>query len=122
MPQTALVLDDDELCRVLLSEILKEKNIEVSAYSDPAEFFAAQEQQRVRTAFDYVITDNQMPGMNGIEFLQILKQLDGTPPDSCLAIVSGSWNSTDLDCAKKLGCRIFSKPFQLTQLHEWIDS
>ncbi len=122
MQQTALVLDDDMLCRTLLSEILRAKNINVTSFSDPAEFFEANSNQLTNNHFDFILTDNQMPGMTGAEFLKKLKSQGLDVPDHRLAIISGSWSGSDLQLAKDLGCEIFTKPYEIPQLYQWLES
>ncbi len=122
MTRTALILDDDVVCRTLLAEIVRAKNILVSSFTDPGSYFATQPVQGEPVPYDYILTDNQMPGMTGIEFLRKLADLGWAPPKDRVAIISGSWTDDDLQKARELGCRIFSKPYQVRQLHQWLDS
>jgi hypothetical protein len=35
--------------------------------------------------------------------------------------MSAAWADAQLEQAKRLGCRIFRKPFQIKELNEWLD-
>ena len=65
-----MVVDDERLVRWSISNGLKKDAHEVSTARDANEALQKAENQ----PFDVVIVDYRMPGMNGIELLQILKQ------------------------------------------------
>lgn len=66
---TILVVDDEPNYLVVLSELLKDEGFEVFTASDGAEGLKIVKD----VDLDVVITDMQMPGMNGIEFLRKIK-------------------------------------------------
>ncbi|UCD64836.1 MAG: response regulator, partial [Candidatus Zixiibacteriota bacterium] len=67
-----IVVDDEKRMCDSLSALLSDEGYQVEAYQDPSE--AA---QAVRTGrVDLVITDIKMPGVDGLELLQIVKQVD----------------------------------------------
>ncbi len=122
--QTALVLDDNNICRLLLVEIMKERNLKVSAYADPVSYLEDHRdiQEGQPLLFDFILTDNQMPGMTGLEFLQQLKEMGVAPPAERIGVISGNWSDRELHLASALGCQIFAKPYDISKLHEWIDA
>ncbi|MCI0439403.1 MAG: response regulator, partial [Chloroflexi bacterium] len=61
-----LVVDDEEIIRVLLTEILIEDGYEVTTAANGEEAVQFLKSSR----FDLLISDMVMPGMNGIEVLQ----------------------------------------------------
>jgi signal transduction histidine kinase/CheY-like chemotaxis protein len=63
------VVDDDVNLLRLTSEILKKHNYRVFSFTDPNEALNAMQ----KTPFDILITDIQMPNMDGFEFIQKLK-------------------------------------------------
>ncbi|PID75374.1 MAG: DNA-binding response regulator [Deltaproteobacteria bacterium] len=71
-----LVVDDEPNYLVVLSELLKDENFEV--------FTASSAVDGLKTVkdvdLDVVITDMQMPGMNGLEFLQEIQKIKRTLP------------------------------------------
>ena len=122
--QTALVLDDNSICRFLLAEIMKERNIKVSAYADPVSCLEKHlaDLEKQPFLFDFILTDNQMPGMTGLEFLQKLQEKGVALRVERVAVISGNWSEQELQQARSLGCRIFAKPCDISRLHEWIDT
>jgi signal transduction histidine kinase/CheY-like chemotaxis protein len=67
---TAVVVDDDPNLLGLTTEILRQNQIKVLAYSNPLKALSAIE----NNAFDIVLTDIQMPEIDGFEFLEKLKK------------------------------------------------
>jgi hypothetical protein len=35
--------------------------------------------------------------------------------------MSGNWPTEDEAIARKLGCKIFNKPFNMSEMEEWLD-
>ena len=71
-----LIVDDDEIIRVILSKLIKKEGFEVLV-ADRGE--RALEMIRSRTA-DLLITDIMMPGMDGMELFRKAKELDRELP------------------------------------------
>jgi len=65
-----LVVDDHEAARRSMADILGCAGHEVACVASAAEALAELD----RSDFDVVITDLQMPGMNGLEFIRALEQ------------------------------------------------
>ena len=67
-----LVIDDEEIIRNLLTDVLTESGYEVVAVAG-----AEEAMEKVKEApFEVVITDLMMPGMNGIEVLRKVKKVN----------------------------------------------
>ena len=77
-----LVIDDEESIRLLLEVSLKHKGYEVVLAADGEEGIKAFQKSRP----PIVITDIKMPGMDGIEVLKRIRQLD---PDTRVIVVTG---------------------------------
>ncbi len=70
------VVDDKELIRDSLAETLAREDHEVRAFADPVEALEA-----VRTgAFDLVLTDLKMPGMDGISLIREMRAANCDTP------------------------------------------
>ena len=102
-----LVIDDNAAIRELLRFILEEEGYEVIEAADGAE--GLQRYQAAPT--DLVITDLQMPGMDGLELLKALRRVVPTPT---LTAISGDREA--LIQAKGLTPHTFAKPLLLEQV------
>lgn len=67
-----LVVEDEMLIRTLLLEVLSDNGFEVSLARDGEESL----EQLGTNSFDLVITDIQMPGVDGIKMLKEMKKAD----------------------------------------------
>lgn len=113
-----LIVDDDELARFTLREILEEVGHEVS---EAASGDACLEMQK-RTPFDVVVTDIIMPGREGIETVMELKR---AYPDLRVIAISGggrTHNMSYLDFARRFGAdATLAKPFTGEELLAAVD-
>ncbi len=119
----ALIFEDDELLQELLTRILTDEQFEVTAFSNPTNFIAQCKRCHHRVSdpcFDVLITDNMMPSMSGIEFLEILKDVGCKLADHRKAICSGAWSADDLNRARKCSAKVFDKPYQMDELIQWV--
>ena len=113
--RTVLVVDDHEEIRVLLREILEERNYRVfEAHNGKAACAEA-----LRNRIDLVITDLVMPEQEGIETIQMLREL---VPGLKIIAISGSPEGSYLRVARHLGAHeAFRKPFSCHALAGAVD-
>ncbi|MEW6536714.1 MAG: response regulator [Candidatus Auribacterota bacterium] len=105
-----LVVDDDELICCLLKDILNRQNCAVTTVLNGA---SALETLRAN-AFDLVITDVNMPGMNGIVLMEEIKRIS---PDLPVIVITGGGNEEIAVKALKSGAFNFCrKPFEIEEL------
>lgn len=90
-PLDILVVDDEQLVRELLAELLGRKENRVVAAVDGKDGLAKFREQR----FDVVIVDRAMPGMNGDELAQHVKREAPWIPVIMLTGFGGLMNATD---------------------------
>jgi CheY-like chemotaxis protein len=102
-----LVIDDNAAIRELLRLVLEEEGYEVIEAADGAE--GLQRYQGAPT--DLVITDLQMPGMDGLELLRALQSMVPTP---VLMAISGDRGA--LTQARRFTPHTFAKPLPLEQV------
>jgi CheY-like chemotaxis protein len=102
-----LVIDDNAAIRELLRLVLEEEGYEVIEAADGAE--GLQRYQGAPT--DLVITDLQMPGMDGLELLRALQSMVPTP---VLMAISGDRDA--LTQARRFTPHTFAKPLPLEQV------
>jgi CheY-like chemotaxis protein len=121
-----VVIDDMEFCRDFLTDLLQERGYQVSSFDSARSFVvcAAAEERCPYTqpCADLVLLDNQMPGLSGIDFLTQQRAKGCQLKASQFAIFSGSWTPDEEKCVENFGCQIFSKPYDVNALFNWLDN
>lgn len=108
-----LLVDDDEVLRVVQSDFLRRFGYEIHAAEDgraAMKYLAAQ-------SVDLVVTDMVMPGSDGVEVIRHIRKT--YPQLKIIAISGGGATKRDLllDIARVLGvARTLEKPFTMTAL------
>ena len=113
-----LVIDDNEMVRDILSDLLEEEGHEVRTATEGRGGLALLE----NFVADVVITDILMPGQEGIETIQ---ELRANNPETKIVAISGGgtrYGVSFLDMAEKLGAHAtLSKPIDATELSALIE-
>lgn len=88
-----LLVDDDPLQLALTEEYLRQNHVEVSSCTDPFSVVALLQ----KTSFDAVITDIQMPGMDGYQLLESIRNscIPGTENLPVIALSASVENEHD---------------------------
>lgn len=112
-PATAarlLVVDDEAPQQHALAEILADEGYAVDGCTDPAEALARLRQQR----YDLLLTDLQMPGMDGIALVRAAQAID---PD-LVAVLMTAYGSigTAVEAMKTGALDYVLKPFRATAI------
>ena len=71
------------------------------------------------TCADIIITDIDMPKITGLDFIE--NQLKRGCKVRNLATMSGSWSDSQMKRAAELGCKAFTKPFDINELMSWLN-
>jgi DNA-binding response OmpR family regulator len=105
-----LVVDDDIGCLQMLSLFLESEGFDVTATSDGAKALEILENNK----FKMIITDFNMPAMNGVELaIKVRERHSGTP----IVLLTGSEISAVIEEAVSAGIsEIFCKPLHLKRL------
>ena len=82
MQKRALVVDDDDFVRNVLSILLEAHHYEVEATGSPQKALEIIAHRR----FDVVLTDYEMPGMNGIDLVRLVREKS---PCSIVILMTG---------------------------------
>jgi two-component system nitrogen regulation response regulator NtrX len=107
MPNSVLVVDDEEGIRQTLAGVLEDEGLSVETAASGEECMALFE----RRLFSCVLLDVWLPGIDGIETLQRLKT---TYPDTAVIMISGHGNIETAVRATRLGALDFiEKPLQI---------
>jgi DNA-binding NtrC family response regulator len=120
----ALIFDDDVLILQLYKDVLSKMDYEVFTYNEPTvcpiyEKNAERCNQNNPCA-DIVITDFEMPKMNGIELLQNQSKR-GCPVDfRNKALISGHGSFANAETIKQLGVSFFTKPINIGEFCKWV--
>lgn len=108
------LVDDDELLRELLSDLLELAGLEVEQYGSGTSFLAAAEKSKA----ECLVVDVQLGDITGIE---MTKQLAGSGFSFPVIFITGSADATFERQAEDVGCVAFlRKPFRREQLIEAI--
>ena len=116
MPRVALVVDDSMLIRHTVCRFLEERGFSVESASNGQE--ALETLKRIRP--DIIITDMQMPKMNGGEFITALKSQPATA-NIPVVIVAGRQSGFD-ESEKRAQFAIFKDIDIETQLAKALET
>ena len=124
MKYRTILCEDNESVREILNFILLERGHEVFSYKDAGDCPLSTSPEckcnHENPCADLIISDVSMPKVNGLEFIQKLKN------NGCriknIALVSGYWIEKDILKAEELGCAVFHKPVAPEELFKWIDA
>jgi CheY-like chemotaxis protein len=110
-----LVVDDNNVFRIVVSKMLSRLGYEVSS-ADSGEnglnIF-------LKNQFDIVLSDYEMPGMDGVAFAGCVKQ---SSPRTRVVIMTGAGRDTVFSRKSTAVDEVISKPFTLAQIDETIQN
>ena len=122
----AVVIDDLELFRNLLTEVLERRGYEVTSFATPHEYGCAKKNtchcNSSVEKIDLLLTDNRLSPISGLELIEQLKKLNCRQLAGHRAILSGSWTHEEKTKARQLGCHTFDKPCSVATINAWLDN
>src|SRR5659263_68518 len=105
-----MVIDNEEgLCR-MMEAVLSDNGYAVTAFTRPfeaVEIFQAGQ-------WDLIVTDIKMPGMDGLELLQKVKQKDPSIP--VIMVTAYATVEKSIQALRKGACDMLTKPFEPDEL------
>jgi len=104
----ALIVEDDPAIRRLVEKLLSRQKIDIDTASD-----GQMAMECLRTGdYTVIVLDLMVPGINGFELIEAVKQLPKRPPVAVVSAVSHqALTQLDLDVVKL----VISKPFDVDE-------
>jgi CheY-like chemotaxis protein len=125
MKKRAVVIDDESFCRYSLSKLLQKKGYDVicsdSAVCCELHKSSVSTCSKEDPCGHFFLTDNRMPGMNGLMLIARQRRGACRVPMAMKAVLSGGLTPDELDQAQELGCKVFHKPYDLDEISDWLD-
>lgn len=108
-----VIVDDDVVVQDLLTAYFKPKGYDVIVFSDAET--ALKESRNLESKWDILVSDQELPEMTGLEFVNSLKQIRPKMP----VIFATSVKSMEaaVEATYKGACDFVIKPINLPQLH-----
>ena len=115
MKPSILIVDDDEVMRETLSDVLKKRGYEVASASSGSGALSAVK----KTIVDLVLLDMKLPDIDGIEVLKKVKEFD----TEILVIMMTAYSDvqTAVSAMKSGAYHYINKPFELEELRLLIE-
>jgi diguanylate cyclase (GGDEF)-like protein len=105
-----LVVDDEEIVRSFLIDVLTDEGYQVSAASSGEEALRLLSTEE----YDLIITDIKMPGMDGMEVLRTAKSMDSN--QNVIVMTGYASTETAVESMKLGAADYITKPFNLDQI------
>lgn len=124
MQKKVLVIDDDVFCLDSMIEYLSDQDFTITSSLKPT---CPMLEKNVTSCpmqnpcYNIVISDNQMPGMTGLEFFQLQSKSGCKVPPHHKALISGNISGKDQKTAEEMGYKVFHKPTPLILIDHWIN-
>jgi len=120
-PLRVVLIDDETAIIACLGNALRQKGYEVEAYRSATECLDAYQgnSSACKKHSDVILTDIDMPHMDGIEFLNLLHK--NNCPCRHVALMTGNMlDDARLQKIEKSGVKLFLKPFSISEFMGWV--
>jgi DNA-binding NtrC family response regulator len=123
MNYRVLIFDDQPEIRQILWSLFDSRGYEVFTFQNPALCPISKEKicpcKGETACSDIILSDVDMPIQNGMTFLE--QQAKKGCRCNHKALMSGAFTDEIISKAKELGLKIFKKPFNITDIIDWLD-
>jgi two-component system C4-dicarboxylate transport response regulator DctD len=107
-----MIVDDDEVFLLLMHHMIERLvSVEIASFNSPTEALNAFHSRP--EMYEFVITDLQMPAMDGLE---LARRLHALAPTLEILLVTGSALLTNAEAIERGLCGLVHKPFSLDSL------
>jgi CheY-like chemotaxis protein len=110
-----LVVDDNKFLRIIVSKMLSRLGYEVSSADNGENGLSI----FLKNQFDIVLSDYEMPGMDGVAFACSIKK---SSPRTRVVIMTGAGRETVFSRNSTAVDEVISKPFTLAEIDKTIQS
>jgi len=118
-----LIFDENKALSSTLKKVLDERRYEVFTFPDcgVCPLFHSGNHNCIsdNACSDIIISDLYMPTIEGLKLIK--DRIDTGCKVKFRALMSTTWSEADWQYARKLGCQLFRKPFDLKEMLEWLD-
>jgi len=119
--QRALIIDDNQIAQKVLRKYLETFSVTVDVCGSGAEGLAKLESQRQEESYDFLILDWKMPGMNGVQVAEQIRQHPDIYHDPRIIMVTAFGSNEIRAQAAEVGVDGFlTKPVSLSTLFDAI--
>jgi CheY-like chemotaxis protein len=120
-----IVIEDDPTISGLFKKVLQGYGCDVRTFPDPtaacAVFCSPECDCRMeQPCTDALITDMVMPNMNGLDLLRLQRKRGCKALNANKALMSAITTPQQQAAVAELGCHFFRKPFNLSEVKQWI--
>jgi DNA-binding NtrC family response regulator len=123
MKPRVVIFDENKSLSSTLKKILDERGYEVFTFSNCGicPLFLSVDHKRIsdNACSDIIISDLYMPSIEGLKLIK--DRIDKGCKVKFRALMSTTWSYADWQYARRLGCQLFRKPFDLKEMLEWLD-
>lgn len=122
MPLKIFVIDDEESIRISIKWHLEDLGHEVVTAERPqfCDALLSHQCNQGSACGDALIIDYRMPGMTGLEFIEMLVQRGCRGSTSNMLVISGNTGDIDMARVRTLGCTVMQKPVSFAELESWL--
>lgn len=121
----AFVFDDDPGVRRLVLDIFRSRGYEALGFAQPLDCPTLRMERCAcspgQACGDIFVLDVNMPEMTGLELIENQANLGCRGILVNKAVMSGDWTEENLAQARRLGCKVFAKPFDLGEFTAWLE-
>lgn len=122
----AVIFDRVEAVRDMIAVALRDRGYEILSFPEPGICPVYREDlslcPREQACSDLLITDNQLPKMSGLDFIERQRARGCKGAVRNMAVMAAHWAPQDLERARRLGCKVLKKPFRFRDITAWLDS